>query len=304
MDRLTSLTVFVRVVEGGGFSAAARRLNMSVTAASKHVQVLEDRLGARLLNRTTRKVSVTEIGREYYERANQILNELDEADRIAGAHEATPRGVVRLHCNASVGRFLGPVLAEFQTLYPAVKLDVTIGERMVDLVEEGFDLAIRATPPPESSLIVRKLASWRFILCCAPAYLANRPAPERPEDLADHNCVRYAFTPFGDDWRFEDAEGKWVSVRVSGDVVSNSGELLRMLVLAGRGVFLAPSFVVWEDIVAGDLVRLLPAYRSEAFVIHALYPHRRHLSPKVRALIDLLAERLVERRPQIDPEVQ
>jgi len=302
MDRLTSLTVFVRVVEGGGFSAAARRLNMSVTAASKHVQALEDRLGPRLLNRTTRKVSVTEIGREYYERANQVLTELDEADRIAGSLQATPRGLIRLHSNATIIRFLGPVLAEYQTLYPAVALDVTIGERMVDLVEEGFDLAIRSAPPPDSGLIVRRLTPWRFILCCAPAYLDSHPAPERPEDLVHHNCLRYAFSPFGDNWRFEGPDRKQVSAKVTGDVVTNSGELLRLLTLAGRGVFLAPSFVVGDDVRAGALVRLLLDYRPDAFAVDAIYPHRRHLSAKVRSLIDLLAERLAEHRQWIEPD--
>ena len=273
MDRLTSLTVFARVAEGGGFSAAARRLNMSVTAASKHVQALEERLGVRLLNRTTRKVSLTEIGREYYERANQALTELDEADRLAGSLQATPRGLLRLHCTTYLIRFLGPVLTEFQTLYPAVALDVTIGERMVDLVEEGFDLAIRATPPPNSSLIVRKLTPWRFILF-APRRPISRAiaAPQRPEDLAQHNCLRYAFSPFGDDWRFEGRDGKRVSVKVTGDVVTNSGELLRQLTLAGRGVFMAPSFIVGQDVVAGALTRLLPDYRPDAFAIHAVYP--------------------------------
>jgi DNA-binding transcriptional LysR family regulator len=304
MDRLTSLTVFVRVVEGGGFSAAARRLNMSVTAASKHVQTLEDRLGARLLNRTTRKVSLTEIGREYYERANQVLTELDEADRIAGSLQATPRGVIKLHCHTYIIRFLGSVLAEYQTLYPAVALDVTTGERMIDLVEEGFDLAIRAAPPPDSGLIVRRLTPWRFIVCCAPSYLDSHPAPERPEDLVHHNCLRYAFSPFGDNWPFEGPDGKVESVKVTGDLVTNSGELLRRFALAGRGIFMAPSFVVGEDVVTSALVRLLPAYRPEAFAIHAIYPHRRHLSAKVRSLIDLLAARLAEHRQWVEPDGQ
>ena len=302
MDRLTSLTVFVRVAEGGGFSAAARRLNMSVTAASKHVQALEDRLGARLLNRTTRKVSLTEIGRQYYERASQILTELDEADNIAGSLQATPRGVVRLHSNGGLIPMLAPALVEYQTLYPAVSVDVTVGERMVDIVEEGYDLAIRAAPPPESGLIVKRLTPWRYLLCCGRGYLASHPEPQRPEDLVHHNCLRYAFAPFGADWRFEGSDGNRIAVTVTGDVVTNSAELLRTLTLADRGVILGPSFMVAEDIAAGALVQLLPDWRLDTFAISAIYPHRRHLSAKVRSLIDLLAERFAEHRRWVEPD--
>jgi DNA-binding transcriptional LysR family regulator len=157
MDRLTSLTVFARVVDSGGFSAAARRLNMSTTMVSNHVQSLEDRLGARLLNRTTRKVSLTEVGKAYYERCTQILAELEEADRAASAQQSTPRGTLCLYTGASLARFLAPVIGEFLPLYPEVSVELTIGERMVDLVDEGFDLAIRPVLPPDSSLIVRRL---------------------------------------------------------------------------------------------------------------------------------------------------
>jgi DNA-binding transcriptional LysR family regulator len=180
MDRLTSLTVFARVVDNGGFSAAARRLNMSTTMVSNHVQALEDRLGARLLNRTTRRVSLTEIGKAYYERCMPILAELEEADRAVGALQSTPRGTLRLYASAALARFLAPVIDEFLTLYPEVSVDLTIGERMVDLVEEGFDLAVRAVPPPDSSLIVRRLTPWHHVLCCAPAYLERNGRPERP----------------------------------------------------------------------------------------------------------------------------
>jgi DNA-binding transcriptional LysR family regulator len=292
MDRLTSLTVFGRVVETGGFSAAARRLNMSVTMVSNHIQSLEDRLGVRLLNRTTRKVSLTEIGKAYYERSSQILMDLDEADRIAGALQATPQGTLRLYTSTHLIRFLSPVVAEFLKSNPAVSLDLTIGERMVDLVEEGFDLAIRTIPPPDSSLIVRRLTPWRHVLCCAPAYLETHPAPAGPADLTHHNCLRYAFYPYGDEWRFDGPDGKPVSAPVSGNVVTNSAETLRFLTL---------SFVVAEDLAAGRLVRLLPDYNPVEFAINAIYPHRHHLSTKVRTFIDLLAERFYEHRKWMNP---
>jgi len=302
MDRLTSLTVFSRVVECGGFSAAARRLNMSTTMVSQHVQALEERLGARLLNRTTRKVNLTEIGRAYYERAVQILADLEEADNLAGALQAAPRGVLRLYTSSVLARFLAPVVSEYLAHYPSVRVDLTTGESMVDLVEEGFDLAIRTLPPPESSLIVRKLAPWRNILCCAPAYLERHPAPGALDELAHHNCLRYAFYPYGDDWRFEAPDGGVASVRVSGNLVTTSADTLRQLALDARGLFLAPSFVVDEDLRAGRLVRVLETYRPVEFAINAIYPHRRFVSAKVRTFLDLLSERFAAHRRWLDPD--
>jgi DNA-binding transcriptional LysR family regulator len=296
MDRLTSLVVFGRVVETGGFSAAARRLNMSVTMVSNHIQALEDRLGARLLNRTTRKVSLTEIGRSYYERSTQILADLEEADRIAGALHATPRGTLPLQANMNLVRFLAPVIEEYLSAYPAVSVDLGIGDRNSDLIEDGYDLAIRATPPPDSALIVRRLTPWRHILCCAPAYLEARPVPEELSDLAHHNCLRYALYPFGDEWRFEGSDGRPVSVRVRGTLVTNSAEALRLMALAGQGVMLAPTFLAAEDLAAGRLVRLLPQHKAVEFAINALYPSRHHLSTKVRSFIELVAERFAAHR--------
>jgi len=302
MDRLTSLTVFSRVVECGGFSAAARRLNMSTTMVSHHVQALEERLGVRLLNRTTRKVNLTEIGKAYYERAVQILADLDEADNLAGALQAAPRGVLRLYTGTYIARFLAPVISEYLALYPSVRVDLTVGESMVDLIEQGFDLAIRPLPPPDSSLIVRKLAPWRNILCCAPAYLERHSAPSTLEELAHHNCLRYAFYPYGDDWRFEAADGGIASVRIDGNLITNSADTLRHLALDGRGLVLAPSFVVDDDLQEGRLVRVLDAYRGVEFAMNAIYPHRRLVSAKVRSFLDLLSERFAARRRWLDPD--
>jgi DNA-binding transcriptional LysR family regulator len=269
---------------------------MSVTMVSNHIQALEDRLGARLLNRTTRKVSLTEIGRSYYERSTQILADLEEADRIAGALHATPRGTLKLQANMNLVRFLAPVIEEYLAAYPAVSVDLGIGDRNSDLIEDGYDLAIRATPPPDSALIVRRLTPWRHILCCAPAYLEARPIPDELSDLAHHNCLRYALYPFGDEWRFEGADGRPVSVRVRGNLVTNSAEALRLMALAGQGVMLAPTFLAAEDLAAGRLVRLLPQHKAVEFAINALYPSRHHLSTKVRSFIELLADRFAAHR--------
>ena len=302
MDRLTSLQVFERVVELGGFSAAARRLNMSVTMVSNHVQALEDRLGVRLLNRTTRKVSLTEIGRTYHDRLTEILLDLEEAEGIATSLHATPRGALRLHANHSLLRLLTPIVAEYLTRYPAVTCELTAGDRYIDLVEHGYDLALNSLPPPESSLIVRRLTPWRHVLCCASSYLDERDAPLRPSDLAHYNCIRYAYYPTGDEWRFTDPDGATIGVKVSGNIVSNSAEALRSMLLAGHGVLMAPSFLIAKDLAAGRVRRLLPGYRPVGYAINAVYPHRHHLSTKVRRFIDLLSERFGEHRRWMDPD--
>jgi DNA-binding transcriptional LysR family regulator len=302
MDRLTSLTVFGRVVENGGFSAAARKLNMSVTMVSNHIQALEDRLGVRLLNRTTRKVSLTEVGQAYYERASRILAELDEADRVVDALHSTPSGTLRIHTNNHLVRFLAAIVDEFLTRYPEASVDLSTGERAVDLIEEGYDMAIRTVQPPDSSLIVRQLTPWRHIVCCAPSYLEKHPAPVVPDDLTQHNCLRYAYYAYGSDWRFEAPDGKTVSVRVSGNLVTSSGDMLRKLALAGQGIFLAPSFIAGDDIAEGTLIRLMPDFRPVEFAINAIYPHRHHLSAKVRSFIDLLALRFMEHRRCLEPD--
>lgn len=296
MDRLTSLTVFGRVVECGGFSAAARRLNMSVTMVGNHVQSLEERLGVRLLNRTTRKVSLTETGKYYYERSSQILADLEEADRAAGALTSTPRGTLRLYTSSAIVRFLLPVISEFMAQYPSISLDFNVGERMIDMIEDGYDLVIRTTPPPDSSLVVRKLTPWRHILVCSPEYLETHQEPKTPAEISEHNCLRYTYYPFGEEWRFEDEKGLQLSAKVGGNLVSNSAETLRYLTLTGQGIFLAPSFVVFEDLAEGRMVRMMPSYRPVEFSINAVYPNRSHLPTKVRLFIDLLAERFVDHR--------
>jgi DNA-binding transcriptional LysR family regulator len=301
MDRLTSLTAFVRVVDSGGFSAAGRKLNMSTTMVSNHVQALEERLGARLLQRTTRKVSVTEVGRAYYDRATQILADLEQADDIAGALQSTPRGTLRIFTATHIVPFVAPVVAEFLTAYPDVTVDLSMGERAIDMIDEGFDVAIRLTPPPDSSLIVRSLATWRHVLCCSPAYLEKHGPLRQLSELAEHNCVRHVLYPYQDEWRFVDRKGTPAVVRVSGNLVSNSGETLRTAALQGVGIMLGPGFLLADDLESGSLVRLLPEYRPVEFSMNAVYPHRHHLSAKVRSFIDLLAHHSAERQKLINP---
>jgi DNA-binding transcriptional LysR family regulator len=301
MDRLTSLTVFVQVADSGGFSAAGRRLNMSTTMVSNHVQALEDRLGARLLNRTTRKVSLTEVGKAYYDRCTQILADLEQADDIAGASQSIPRGTLRIYTSTHMVPFIAPAVAKFLSSYSDVKVDLTMGERAVDLIDEGYDLAVRLTPPPDSSLIVRNLATWRQVLCCSSDYLEQYGPLRQLSELSGHNCVQHALYPFGDEWHFVDRKGAPASVRVSGNLISNSGDILRRAALESVGISMAAGFLVADDVASGRLVRLLPEYQPVEFAINAIYPHRHHLSAKVRRFIDLLVDSSAEQQKLINP---
>jgi DNA-binding transcriptional LysR family regulator len=289
MDHLASIAAFVSVVENGGFAAAARHLNVSRTLVSNQVQELEDRLGARLLNRTTRKVSVTETGRQYYERSTHFLAEIDEAEREAGALSATPRGRLRVHCHPTLARFITPVVTAYLRDNPAVSIDLRRGDELIDILEEGFDLAIRLNVPPDSSLMVRRLADWRYVLCCSPSYLETHPEPTSPADLLAHNCIRYAFYPFGDEWRFTDPDGGPLAVRVAGNLLTSDTELRRLAVLGGLGLALIPPFTIDDELQAGSLVPLLRNYPTVVFSIAVVYPHRQHLAAKVRVFIDALA---------------
>jgi DNA-binding transcriptional LysR family regulator len=301
MDRLTSLTAFVRVVDSGGFSAAGRRLNMSTTMVSNHVQALEDRLGARLLHRTTRKVSLTEVGKAYYDRCVQILADIEQADDIAGALQSTPRGTLRIYTATHIVQFVAPVVARFLATYPEVRVDLSMGERNIDMIEEGYDLAVRLTPPPDSSLIMRSLATWRHVLCCSHGYLEQHGRPQQLSELAERNCVRHINYPYRDEWRFVDRRGAPAAVKVSGNLISNSGETLRMAALEGAGIFLAAGFLVADDLDMGRLVRLLPDYRPVELAMNVVYPHRHHLSAKVRTFIEMLAHHSAEQQRLINP---
>lgn len=301
MDRFTSLTAFVRVVENGGFSAAARRLNMSTTMVSNHVQTLEDRLGVRLLNRTTRKVSLTEIGKVYYERSTQILADLEQADDIASELQSAPRGTLRIHAATHMVPLIAPAVAELLATHPDVKVDLRMGEADVDLIEEGYDIAVRMIAPPDSSLIVRRLATWRHVLCCSHEYLEKHGRVQQLSELTGHNCGRHLNYPFGDEWRFHDRKGAAASVRVSGRLVTNSGEALRSMVLDGAGICLMAGFLIHDDLEAGRLVRLLPEYRPVEMSMNAVYPHRHYLSAKVRTFIDMLVHHSAEQQKLINP---
>ncbi len=300
MDRITSLATFVKVVDCGGFAAAARALDVSPRSVTIHIRTIEERLGVRLLNRSTRKVSLTDVGQAYYQRCVQILTDLDDADRIALAMQSNPRGSLRLNAAIPIPSLIAPVIAEFVRLYPDVSIDMTMTDRMVDLVEEGFDLSIRNIPIPDSSLIVRKIAPYRFVICGTPKYFDTHGKPQRPEDLSRHNCLMYAQSPWRNEWPLTGPDGEQL-IPVSGNLRSNSAIALRSAALHGQGLLYTSSFVVAEDIKSGHLVPVLGDFLRAEYSIDAIYPHRHHLSAKVRTFIDMLAKHFHEHPVWVDP---
>lgn len=291
MDTLTSMAVFTRVVESGGFTRAAEQLGMSRAMVSKHVAYLEERIGVRLLNRTTRHVSLTGAGGEYYERCLQILGDVQAAESTAAEGTAQPRGQLRVNAPVNFGALhLAPVMSDFLHRYPRLSLDLTFTDRIVDLVEEGFDVALRITSRPAPNLIARRLSEVRLVLCAAPEYLQRYGVPRTPEDLRRHNCLGYTYWFSPNEWRLQGPDGER-TVRVSGNVRANNGEALRTLALSGWGLLQAPTYLVADDLRSGTLQPVLPDYRTEALGLFAVYAARRNLPAKVRLFIDFLAER-------------
>lgn len=292
MDRLTGMEVFARVVEAQGFSAAAGQLGMSKSAVSKAVAALEDRLGARLLNRTTRRLSLTEVGRAFHEHCVRIIAEAEEAERAVTHLQATPRGTLRVNAPLSFGVLhLSPALPDFVARYLEVMVEIELTDRFVDLIEEGWDLAVRIATLPDSSLIARKLADNEMAVCAAPSYWDRRGRPQTPAELAGHDCITYAYHANPAEWRFADAGGQRFGVRVAGRLHTNNGDLATRMALAGHGVVLAPRFICGPDLAAGRLERVLESWMPPPPGIYAVYPHSRHLSAKVRAFVDFLAAR-------------
>lgn len=259
---------------------------------SKHVQTLEERLGVRLLNRTTRRVSATEVGQNYYEHCVRILSELEEADRAAGDLQTAPRGLLRITASVSFGmRHLAPAIADYLVTYPDVSIELSLDDPYVDLLEDRFDVAIRLGRLADSSLMARKLGAVETILCASPAYLSKNGAPHTPQDLVGHNCLVYTYATPQSTWHFVDQNGKEDAVRISGRFLANSGDALLTLALKDAGIILAPDYIVEDELRAGRLIRLLPGYATIATPVYAVYPHSRYLSAKTRTLIDFLASR-------------
>ena len=291
MKDLTAMAVFAAVVEAGGFTAAARQLGLSKSAVSKRVARLEAELGARLMNRTTRRLALTEVGTEYYAACARVVREAEAAALAVSHLQAEPRGVLRVSAPMSFGqRHLGPALPAFLEAHPALRLDLDLNDRRVDLIAERHDMAIRIGRLRDSSLVARTLAPSRLVVCATPDYFARHGRPRRPQDLRAHRCLTYAYQETLDEWRFIGPRGE-VAVRVTGPYRANNGEVLLAALCAGVGIGRFPTFIVGDDLRAGRVESCLDDYGSEPAAIHAVYPSRRHVAPKVRACIDFLASR-------------
>jgi len=291
---LAYIPTFAKVVEHQSFSAAARDLSMTKSAVSKHIAALEEALHVRLLNRTTRKLSLTEEGQLFLDKCTHIIEELENAERQLQNLNERPSGVLKLNAPESFGQFhLAPVLAEFAAYYPDVRLEIDFNDRFVDIVESGVDVCIRIASLTDSSLIARKLAPCQIVLAASPDYLNQYGTPQHPDELINHRFIEYSNSDKLREWRYRDpAEGRERVAPTCVAMRANNAEMLRQSALAGIGILTAPSFLIGADIGAGRLVRVLEPYEpSPERNIYALFPHNRFLSAKVRLFIDFIAGR-------------
>jgi len=288
MDRLLEMQTFCAVVEAGSFVSASESLGMSKAAVSRYVSELEARLGVRLLQRTTRRLSLTGEGEVFYVRCRELLAGVEEAEAEITSRSDVARGTLRVNVPVSFGiSHLAPLWGDFHARYPDVELSVDLSDRIVDIVEEGFDLAIRIATLQSSTLVSRRITTTRLMACASPDYVAKYGVPSHPTELAGHRVIGYSNFTTGNDWPFEGPEGA-VSVRVRPWMYANNGETCCGAAVAGQGVVLQPGFLVKKHLEAGRLVELMPEYRSTELGVYAVYPTRKFVTPKVRALVDYL----------------
>lgn len=291
MDKLASLRAFVKVVELGSFSEAGRQLRLSRSAVSKYVGDLEQGLGVQLLNRTTRHASPNENGQTYFERALGILSDIDAADQAVAQLQSTPRGLLRVNAPMSFGTLqLGSAVADFMERYPELQLQLVLSDDLVDPVQDGFDVTLRIAELESSSLIARKIVPIDRVVCASPAYLDRHGVPAHPRELRNHVSLTYGFLLTGNQWKLTGEDGDhWI--QPSWSLCVNNAEVLRDAAIKGRGVALLPTFIAGDALHDGRLVSVLSAWKAPPLTLYAIYPPTRHLSVKVRLLIDFLVER-------------
>jgi DNA-binding transcriptional LysR family regulator len=299
LDRIMSMEVFVRTAQAGSLSAAALAMGLSKSTVSKHLSALEEHLGVLLINRTTRRLSLTELGLAYRDHAQRILAEIEETELAIQEHTVEPKGRLKVNAPMSFGvSHIAPLLPGFMLAHPRVEIELVLDDRRVDLVEEGVDIAIRIGRLDDSQLIARRLASVGFICAAADRYLQTHRPVETPEDLASHNCLRYSLNRQPNEWRFERG-GESLAVKVKGTLTANNGEALKEAAVSGLGIVYQPAFIIGGDIAAGRLRPLLVDWGTPTIDIHAVFPEQRRLQPKLRRFVDYLAQAL--RRPNLWP---
>jgi len=295
LDRFENMQAFVRVVETGSITGAAQRLGVAKSAVSRRLAELEEHLGAQLFRRTTRRLNLTETGQGFYERCQRLLADLEEAEQAVAQEHATLRGTLRVAVPQSFGLLhLGPAIGAFAAAHPAIAFDLDFNDRQVDLVADGFDVAIRIAALGDSTLIARRLATIRHVVCASPAYLDAHGTPRTPEDLTAggaHRCLGYSNAAEPAIWRFEEPGGAPRSVRVALAMRANNGDFLCRAAIEGHGLILEPTFIVYRAIERGELVPILTDVAWPSIDAHAVYPQTRHLSQRVRAFVDFLAGR-------------
>ncbi|AMO99827.1 bacterial regulatory helix-turn-helix, lysR family protein [Collimonas arenae] len=300
MDRLQSMRVFAKVVEQGSFVAAAHALDMSNAVVTRLVADLENHLGIRLLHRSTRRMALTEPGQVYLERVRQILDEIDEAEAAASVLSSNPAGTLHIYSQIGFGQTqLARLLPLYSKQYPDVQLDVTLSDRTVDLIEEGFDVGVFSVNQKfDASMVARQLGIAEVLLCASPAYIAQHGVPQVPEDLAQHSCLNFSLEHLRHHWTFQSADGTSI-VPITSKVMSNNTDLLRHCLLAGMGIAMRSSYTLGDDVVAGRLVRVLPDYQINKVAVSLVYPSRRLLSAKVRSFVDFMMMQFPH--PDCDP---
>lgn len=295
MDVLVAMGVYVKVVDLKSFSLAAAELGISSSSVSKQVSHLEKHVGARLLQRTTRRLYVTEVGAAYYEKCQSILAEVEEAENLVSQLQGKPRGVLKITCNMTFGQMqLSKAIPEFMAAYPDVEVEITLDDRPPDLIRDGFDMAIRIADPqlPNSSLIAREISKLPMYICATPEYLAKHGTPLEPDALADHNCLVFVHAANANQWTLE-RDGQRHTVQVSGDMRANNSLVVRESVLQNRGIANLAGFVIARFVESGKLVQVFPDYAPEQLSIFVVYPDRKYLSPKVSCFIEFFKSWLV-----------
>jgi DNA-binding transcriptional LysR family regulator len=289
MDKFKEMQAFVAVAQAGSFVKASDQLDTSKAAISRYVAQLEDRLGVRLMQRTTRRLSLTNEGYAFFALCKEALAIIHEAEEEIQNKRNRPTGLIRINAPLTFGVLhLAPMWGKFTAQYPEVQLDVTLADRVVDLVQEGYDLAVRIASLPNSTLISRQLARTSLVVCASPKYLRGKSKLRHPIDLKDHSVISYSYLATGDEWVFDGPEGE-VRVKTDPKIHTNNGDTCRGAALAHQGIILQPTFLVGEDIKKGDLIQLLPQFKSIELGIYAVYPSRKLISPRIRALVDFLA---------------
>ena len=295
MDRFENMATFIRVVEAGGISAAADRLGVAKSAVSRRLKELEGHLGVELFHRTTRKMNLTDTGRAFYHQSVRILEDVIEAEHATSQAHGTLKGSLKIALPSTFGiMHMGPAINEFLREHPQIEFDLDFNDREVDLIQEGFDLAIRIAKLPDSSLVARRFAPIRVVMLASPAYLEQRGVPQSPDELREHQCLVYSLLRDFDYWSLYDSDGKEIRTKIHPYLKASTGEFLKDAAVEGLGIILVPSFIAYKEVESGALVQLLEEYKLPQLDAYAIYPQTRYLSQRVRAFVDFLVKRFEE----------